>query len=237
MDNKNIFEKSKKPTFYILAALSVAVIGAVSFISYNALKKDNVKAPVEDQTPVEQTTPMEQSAPTDTEPDQPVVDTPETEQSAPENEQSTPQSTPTVKAEPINYIMPCDGEITVSFSLDTPVYSVTLGDWRIHDGIDISAPAGSDVVAVADGVVEEIERDDLLGVTVVIKHTDGKRSVYSNLEDSVELEKGQIINQKDIVGKIGETAVYEIADGPHLHFKMTESGKAIDPTEILKADK
>ena len=230
MDNKNIFEKSKKPTFYILAALSVAVIGAVSFISYNALKKDDVKTPQKEQTPTEQTSPIEQSAPTDTRPDEQVVEVPEAEKSA-------PQSTPTVKAEPINYIMPCDGEITVSFSLDTPVYSVTLGDWRIHDGIDISAPAGSNVTAVAGGVVEEIERDDLFGVTVVIKHTDGKRSVYSNLEDSVELEKGQIINQKDIVGKIGETAVYEIADGPHLHFKMTEGGKAIDPTQILKADK
>ena len=228
MDNKNIFEKSKKPTYYILAALSVAVIGAVSLISYNAMKKEEVQ-PQKEETPITQTETAEPSTPTDTAPQDDVTETVE------QPEQTPVQQTPTVVAEPINYIMPCDGEITVSFSLETPVYSVTLGDWRIHDGIDISAMVGTDVVAVADGVVEEIERADLFGVTVVIKHTDGKRSHYSNLEDSVELEKGQIINQKDIVGKVGETAVYEIADGPHLHFKMTESGKSIDPTEILKA--
>ena len=46
--------------------------------------------------------------------------------------------------------------------------------------------------------------------------------------------ESKIINQGDIVGKIGETAVFEISEGPHLHFEMSENGKKIDPLSIIK---
>ena len=61
-----------------------------------------------------------------------------------------------------------------------------------------------------------------------------RSSTYANLEDSVELEQGQIINRGDIVGKVGNTAVYEISDGPHLHFEMSENGEKIDPTAVIE---
>lgn len=224
MDNKNIFEKSrssrKKVTYYIVAALCIGAIALASYLSYQAINADKNPEP-EISDPVDTTkTDVKEPEP---EPEPEVKDTPVVNE-APDV---------TVSAKP--YIMPVEnGEITAVFSIDVPVYSQTLGDWRIHDGIDISAPLGADVLAVNDGVVESIECHDLYGITVVLKHTDGKKTTYSNLEDSVELEQGQVINQGDIVGKIGESAVFEIADGPHLHLEMSQNGQKIDPTTVIK---
>lgn len=227
MDSKNIFEKSsgKKIVYYVVAGVCVAVIALISVLSYTSASDS--KKTEKPQTQTEDANVKKDDVVKEPEPPEiPVTKTEDAPQEAPEKKPEV-----TVKAKP--YIMPAEGKITVSFSLTEPVYSKTLDDWRIHDGIDIEADIGSEVVAVNDGAVEEIRADDLFGVTVVIKHTDGKRSVYSNLEDSVELEEGQLISQGDIVGRVGESAVYEISDGPHLHFEMSDNGQKIDPTDIL----
>lgn len=231
MDSKNIFERSsgKKIVYYVVAGVCVAVIALISVLSYNSMSGG--KKEEKPQTGTEDANVKKDDVVKDSLPQ--TVPPADTQEQTDTSAQQAPAQKPavTVKAKP--YIMPAEGKITVSFSLTTPVYSKTLDDWRIHDGIDIEADVGSEVVAVNDGAVEEIRADDLFGVTVVIKHTDGKRSTYSNLEDSVELEEGQLISQGDIVGKVGESAVYEMSDGPHLHFELSENGQKLDPTDIL----
>ena len=93
---------------------------------------------------------------------------------------------------------------------------------------------GTLVKAANDGVVEEIIEDDLLGITVVIKHTDGKKSSYSNLDPELSVEQGQVINRSDTIGKVGQSSIIEISDAPHLHFEMSQDGKQLDPTEICE---
>lgn len=238
MERKNIFDNDKssgkKLTYYIVLGICVLVIGAASFLSYKSVQNAINKGKTPD-TP--QTTDSVDNNLTDVqETDKPKTDVQETKPS-----EQTPVQTPDPapeenqqRVEAKAYAKPVSGEITVGFSLETPVYSSTLKDWRIHDGIDIAADLGTNVVAVNDGVVEKIVSDDLFGITVTIKHTDGKKSIYSNLADSVELEEGQIINRSDIIGTVGNTAIYEISDGPHLHFEMTENGEKIDPTGVIK---
>ena len=242
MERKNIFDNNRsagrKLTYYIVLGICVLVIGAASFLSYrsiqNAISKE--ETPEEpnagnvvdnDLDNITETDKTEQDV-TETEKKEEDI----TEDKQQENVEQEQEKQPVVETK--SYVKPVDGEIMVGFSLETPVYSTTLKDWRIHDGIDIAADLGTNVVAVNDGVVESIESDDLFGIVVTIKHTDGKKSVYANLEDSVELEKGQIINRSDIVGKVGNTAIYEISDGPHLHFEMSENGEKIDPTTVIK---
>ena len=229
MERKNIFDRDKssgkKLTYYIVLGICVLVIGAASFLSYKSIQNALNDKKTPDTPPVTDKV------------DSNVDNVKETESKKDDvTEEKTEQ--PEEKEQPVvetkAYVRPVSGEITVGFSLETPVYSATLKDWRIHDGIDIAADLGTNVVAVNDGVVESIESDDLFGVVVTIKHTDGKKSTYANLEDSVELEQGQIINRGDIVGKVGNTAVYEISDGPHLHFEMSENGEKIDPTAVIE---
>ena len=224
MDNKHIFDKqksrSKKFTYIVIALLCIGAIGTLSYLSYRAVNQTNEPAPQIDNTDTVNNTKDD------------VVETvPEVQTKAEPEVKKEPE----VEVGGKEYIMPVKSdEILAEFSLTTPIYSKTLGDWRVHDGIDFSADTGAEVVAVNDGVVEDITHHDLMGVTVIIKHGDGKKSTYSNLEDSVELEKGQIINQGDLVGRVGATAVFEIADGPHLHFEMSDNGKKIDPLSVIK---
>lgn len=232
MENKNnIFENGngkKKITYYIVLGLCIIAIGAISFLSYKSMQDKLSNTPIEN-TPIENDpvdTTVEDVKDNGTE--DVITQEPAEETVTPKVEEQPPV------IETKKYIMPIEGEIQTGYSLEVPVYSNTLKDWRIHDGIDIAAPAGTNVVCVNDGVVESVECDDLYGITVCIKHTDGKKSYYSNLEDSVELEEGQIINIGDTVGKVGNTAVFEIADGSHLHFEMSENDKKIDPLSVIK---
>ena len=236
MDNKNIFENnkfsSKKIVYYVVLTVSILIIAAISFFSYksiqNSLSNEKIENEVTDKIDTVDSNVNDVTEKTE----ENVSTNLETEKETVAKTETPKQPTPTVDAKA--YIMPLKGEMVTPFSIDTPIYSQTLKDWRMHDGIDISADLGTNVVAVNDGAVERIFSDDLFGMVVVIKHTDGKKSTYSNLADNIEREEGQIINQGDIVGTVGNTAICEISDGPHLHFEMSENGKKIDPLSVIK---
>ncbi|MDF2686098.1 MAG: peptidase [Clostridia bacterium] len=134
----------------------------------------------------------------------------------------------------INYIEPCIGEIIKDYSGSDPVFSETLQDWRIHQGIDFSTDTAIDVIAVADGVVEDVYTEELMGVTVVINHEDGMRSVYQSLSINPKVLKGMAVKQGDVIGKTGSTASVESTEGTHLHFAMIKNGIYCNPNEYFK---
>ena len=103
--------------------------------------------------------------PEDTEP--PVSDEGNTEGGT--EEEKKPDSTV--------WYSPVVGEVVKAHSLDTPVFSDTLQEWRVHTGIDISADEGSKVYASAKGVVSKVYSDPFLGRTVEITHEGGIVSV------------------------------------------------------------
>ncbi len=236
MSKKEFFEKSakffKKRGYYIVLSLCILTIGAISFVSYKSAQ--NIWGDTE----------LEQDVPDVDDVAVPKTGVVDDTQPATEVQQDTttqPETTAaddSQKTEPIveqkAYKMPVSGNIILGFSLENPVYSNTLKDWRIHTGIDIAAEVGTLVKAANDGVVEEIIEDDLLGITVVIKHTDGKKSSYSNLDPELSVEQGQVINRSDTIGKVGQSSIIEISDAPHLHFEMSQDGKQLDPTEICE---
>ncbi len=129
----------------------------------------------------------------------------------------------------ILYVMPVEGNIANKFSGDTPVFSTTMNDWRVHRGIDILAAVGTPVHAAADGVVSDVSFDDMMGQTVVIDHGNGLKSIYCNLTTGVTVKKGRKLNAGDVIGAVGNTAPAECAEQPHLHFEMTKSNVKVDP--------
>ncbi|MDD3347034.1 M23 family metallopeptidase [Oscillibacter sp.] len=143
-------------------------------------------------------------------------------------------STPVVAEAPRLIVSPLKGDVLTAFSVDQLVYSETLNDWRTHDGLDISARAGTTVLAACSGTVSGITDDALMGTTVVIDHAGGYQTTYASLQTTPNVEVGDAVSAGQIVGAVGTTAAAESAQGPHLHFSVTKDGDAVDPDEFLK---
>jgi len=168
----------------------------------------------------------------------PVVDRPAP--SATPTPEASPSPTPAPAQEPetvtvrdLKFIWPVAGPIIKEYSPDMPVFSKTMGDWRTHDGVDISASMGARVMAVADGTVEKVYDDDLYGTTVVIYHADGVRSIYANLAGMPTVKEGDAIAMGAVIGSVSDTALAEIDEVTHLHFAMTLHDEPVDPAEYL----
>ena len=96
-----------------------------------------------------------------------------------------------------------------------------------------TAPAA--VTAAADGTVSEITNDPLYGVTVAISHDGEMVTYYKNLDADLaqDVKLGSTVKCGQTIGVVGDTAMVEIAEEPHLHFEVSVAGKAVDPTEYL----
>ncbi len=138
------------------------------------------------------------------------------------------------KKKEYSFIPPISGEILKDYAVDTLVYSNTLEEWTTHTGIDIKAPKTSVVVASEEGTVDTIKNDPRFGLTVTIKHGDEFKTVYSNLYTAEFIKEGEEVEKGQTIGTVGDTASFEIADEPHLHFEIYKNGENVNPTIYLK---
>jgi murein DD-endopeptidase MepM/ murein hydrolase activator NlpD len=101
-----------------------------------------------------------------------------------------------------------------------------------HNGIDIPAPIGSPVVAVAPGTVIRIQRHGIGGLEVLIQH-DGFVGVYSHLGliAPVLAEGAKTIYGGERIATVGRTG---LTYGPHLYFGMIVDGRSVDPAPFIK---
>lgn len=134
---------------------------------------------------------------------------------------------------PFTIIKPAEGEILTPFSDETLLYSKTLCDWRTHPAIDILAPSGTDVCAAADGVVEKIYCDPLMGETFVIAHGEQFKTIYQNLASTQMLSVGQRVTAGQVIAVVGNTAPAELLEKSHLHFAVTENDRFVNPDDYF----
>lgn len=132
------------------------------------------------------------------------------------------------------FVNPVDGEKIKDYSSDNLVYSVTLDEWTTHLGIDYKSEKTDIVKASADGKIKSIKNDPRYGLTVVIEHTNGFESVYSNLLTAEFITVGEEVKQGQTIATVGNTARFEIADETHLHFEIKQNGESVDPNIYLK---
>ncbi|MDR1299720.1 MAG: peptidoglycan DD-metalloendopeptidase family protein [Oscillospiraceae bacterium] len=137
-------------------------------------------------------------------------------------------------AKSLTFVWPLAGDIIFPYSIEELIYNKTMGDWRVHDGIDIAGGIGAKIVSAADGEVADILDDDLLGTTVVIDHGAGIVSRYSNLASVPAVKKGDKITMGAVIGSLGDTALGEAGEPAHLHFSMAKDGRSANPAEYLK---
>lgn len=114
-------------------------------------------------------------------------------------------------------------------------FSEARGRWRMHTGLDLMAPRGTQVLAALAGQVHLVQWTDGYGLTLVIDHGDGRRTLYAHL-DAVGVRPGQSVAAGEPVAVVGMTGR---TSGPHLHFELRreEAGRwlAQDPAPLLPA--
>ena len=126
---------------------------------------------------------------------------------------------------------PLDGaRITSGFGMrQHPV----LGFTRMHQGVDFAAPAGTPVVAAADGTVSAVGPRGAYGRTVVLGHHGGTETLYAHLSSFAPgLAPGQRVRQGQMIGRVGSTG---LSTGAHLHYEIVRNGRQVNPAAVQSA--
>ena len=145
---------------------------------------------------------------------------------------------PPKEEKPLAFVSPLVGSVTKHHSLSQPVFSTTLGEWRVHTGIDISAEEGASVFASEGGVISGIYKDPLMGYTVEITHKNDIVTRYSNLDEEASklLKVGDEVASGDKIGQVGDSSINELAEEPHLHFELLVKGVKMNPLDYITED-
>ncbi|MFO8128099.1 peptidoglycan DD-metalloendopeptidase family protein [Yoonia sp.] len=113
------------------------------------------------------------------------------------------------------FVMPVQGSIIRAYSPGS------------NEGIDIGVPAGTDVKAAGSGTVAAVTTDTSGGAIVVLKHSDGLLTVYTQM-DALTVEKNDSISRGQTIGKV------RAADPSFLHFEVRRGLQSLNPDDFLQ---
>ncbi len=126
-------------------------------------------------------------------------------------------------------IMPVSGPVTSRFSRSRlhPLLQI----FRPHKGVDLSAPAGSQIVAPAPGTVSFVGWKLGDGLTIELAHNGGITTLYGHCKSSL-VHVGERVHVGQAIGLVGASG---LATAPHVHFEVMLRGTPIDPLKYLEA--
>ena len=223
MQKKNLFVKLKEDKGARAIALTVTVMLLVltaiivtTVIANRATKVDDVTPLPDDST-------------------QAGVNDPGEEDQQPSEDKTPTDEQTGADALPERFLLPVYGVMQKKHDTELQVFSPTMGDYRVHLGIDVGTAQGASVSAMADGVIAQVWEDVRMGQCVAIKHGGECYTIYKNL--STDLPEatvvGATVKAGDVIGIVGESAMVEIAEEPHLHLEMTVNGLQVNPVDYL----
>ena len=103
----------------------------------------------------------------------------------------------------------------------------------MHEGIDFSAPIGTEIYATGNGTISKVEYNGRgYGNNVTINHGIGYYTLYGHMS-KVAVRAGQKVKRGDIIGYVGNTGS---STGPHVHYEVIKNGKKIDPINFFFND-
>ena len=211
---------NKEKKFYLFTAIGcAAMLMAIIVLAVVLSNTGNVNAPSAGNNPTNSSAPSGDvnvgggNTDNNETPDEPVVNVPE------------------------GMVMPLGN---VSIVNDFGFYhNKTLNSYYEHTGVDFAAEVGAQVLAVDDGVVENIFRDDVLtGTEIIVDHGDGVKTLYRFVNAVEGLSVGDKVKKGDVIATVAEATGEEYKDGAHLHFEISKKGACVDPaTELTFEEK
>ena len=104
------------------------------------------------------------------------------------------------------------------------------GEQRWHDGVDFAGRLGSDVIAVASGVITWSGEKSGYGKMVEVNHSDGYVTRYAHNQDNIA-KLGTVVNKGDVIATMGTSGR---STGPHVHFEVFKNGRVVDPASYIR---
>ncbi len=129
-------------------------------------------------------------------------------------------------ATPGGWVRPVDAEVGSKFGMRLhPILDIV----RMHKGVDMGAPQGAPIRAVAPGVVSFAGEKSGYGNVVYVDHADGMQTRYAH-QSELAVAEGQLVAAGQLIGFVGSTGLSTV---PHLHFEVRRDGEAVDPEPYL----
>lgn len=234
MDNKSKFKQFlKKEGFYVILFVCLCAVATVAVITAGNRKDVATNPPV-----IEETAKAEGEASIDPKNfnDALQVKKEELEPVPDIQVQKENDSKAVSKQTNSEAVNPVEGSLARAYSED-PVYMASTKDYRPHFGMDIKTEKGAPVVVSMDGVVKTVDVSTE-GTYVEVDHQNGVLTKYCNLEEKVNVKKGDNVKASQELGKIGNTTNFAYEEyGPHLHFEVLKDGKSVDPAKFVSYKK
>ena len=123
---------------------------------------------------------------------------------------------------------PVPGYTRISSNYGMRTHPIT-GVYKLHTGVDISAPMGANFIAANDGLVTKAAYNSAYGNMVIIDHGGGVSTLYAHGSE-ILVKLGQIVKRGEPVLKVGSTGY---STGPHAHFEVRLNGIVTDPIPYI----
>lgn len=205
--------------FYVALAACLLAIGGVTVATFG--ERMFVRQPADSSDSVSDTRPVEQK----------VSDQPDERKTTTTTTAATTSAATTTTAPAADlYVLPLGNTLQQPYSGTELLYSVTMQDWRTHEGADFAGEQGQAVKALADGRVTAVESDVFWGERVTIDHGTGVQSTYCGLKPTVKA--GDTVKVGETIGTLSAIPC-EQAQGLHLHLEMTVDGRTVDPVQAI----
>ena len=110
-----------------------------------------------------------------------------------------------------------------------PFYKVN----KFHEGVDFSAPTGTEVFATGDATVDRVEKSYFgYGNTIILNHGFGYKTVYSHLS-AFNVRQGEKVKRGQMIGKVGNSGK---STSPHLHYEVRRNNRPVNPIHFFFSD-
>ena len=127
---------------------------------------------------------------------------------------------------PVNMVTPVKGVLSSGFGERKDPITQLM---KMHEGIDIEAANGGDIVAALEGTVIETGSSPTYGKYIKLRHNNDLETVYAHAS-AISAVQGKKVAQGEVIAKVGNTGV---SVGAHLHFEVWRAGKAVNPLEYI----
>ena len=208
--DKNLKEKFRslirKEGFYIALFLCLCIIVTVGTISYKMINNKNEVNKTEDTNKdLTLNSGNEEKTINEVPNAERVENVPDTSKKS-TDKAKTEKSATVSNTNAVNFSNPIDGVESRTYTYPAPV-KMEEGVFRTIRGVNLQAKIGTEVKAAADGVVELVENSGVEeGIVVEIKHANGLKTRYGNLDANVLVKKGDKVTTNQVIAKVGDTA-------------------------------